>query len=207
MSRSSAGLGFNTLNIYAKTHGRNTTLTGSPAFPPTSRISVPETSKFHPTQQGPTPAPVGTAGLSEHVLVRDLDFLKTREKTLQATVSQERGHVRDRLKRLASQSQSIYNEVQFVYARAGRDLHAARAPEEGGVESGECVAKRGEVCMFVYPMEEVTRGDETDYFMRCKTAHPRTGQPRMHWVRIVRMCAGKVTERCVGNFAIVPMNA
>ena len=185
-------LGYSSEKMQEKSRNGNPSL-GSPNFLPISRGGVvPELiRRTHPSEAS--------------VVTKKVDYLERQEKILSQTINTDRRRLNDQMR---INSERLHQDMQFVYARAMRDLYGSQAVGSASScvasNTNTClVARRGETCLFVYPMELVTdEHNASTYMMRCKTVDPVSGQLGMYWVPILHMKTDAKAQRFIGKFSL-----
>lgn len=184
-------LGYSSDKVHERSRRGNPSL-GSPNFLPISRGGV-------------VPELIRTLPSEASVVTKKVDYLERQEKILSQTINTDRRRMSDQMR---VNSERLHNDMQFVYARAMRDLYGSQAVGSASScianNTTTClVAKRGDTCLFVYPMELVTTEDNSSsYMMRCKTVDPMSGQLGLYWVPILYTTKEKKMQRFIGKFSL-----
>lgn len=151
---------------------------------------------------------------SDPMLSRRTDFLEAQVKMIKSTLDQTRTdstQIKEALHTEYAGVKDIYNEMQWVYGRAGdaglvgipcgEDTRAALTACAGDLD---VVAAPDEWVMLTYPMERVAlANDHHRVLMRAKRVDPHTGQMAYVWC-VVYEQKGGAEVRHVTAFSLRP---
>lgn len=152
----------------------------------------------------------------ERQLRASLSDARSRQETMDQTMSNEKKIIDDlneQNKKVNLRTQQLFNEMQWVYGKASKDVMGFECGTEARTSldrykkdrsSAEVkqVSKKGEWLMLIYPMEKVdVSPTHSQFLMRCKSVHPRTGQLSVCWVVVYENKDGE-DNRIISEFSL-----